>query len=30
VEPPHDGIYYGYVFQHSGASSSDPGIRIDP
>lgn len=30
VRPPHDGIYYGYAFQHAAATSSDPGIRIDP
>ncbi len=30
VEPPRDGIYYGYVFQHASSASADPGIRIDP
>jgi len=30
VMPPRDGIPYAYVFQRPEASSSDPGIRIDP
>lgn len=31
VNPPlHGEIYYGYVFQHAGSASADPGIIIRP
>jgi hypothetical protein len=31
LDPPKGGVYYDYVFAHSGGgASADPGFRIDP